>query len=375
MIGSPPLRVLSVFGTRPEAIKMAPVVRALERSPAVTSRICVTGQHREMMARLPDSLAFSANHDLALMRTGQSLPDLTSRMLTELGPVIRAEQPDWVLVQGDTSTALAASLAAFYEGCAIGHVEAGLRTGNMRQPWPEEMNRRLVAPLANFHFAPTERARQNLVRENISDDSVGVTGNTVIDALVLTLAEVRTARQQSRVEPGDDRRLILVTGHRRENLGEGLDALCAALRELAARGDVRIVFPVHLNPRVRDAVHARLGEVDGIELREPLAYADFVDLLDRCHLVITDSGGIQEEAPTLSKPVLVTRTTTERPEAIEAGTARLVGSGEATILDAATRLLDEPDAYDEMSRPHNPYGDGQASQRIVEQLLRLGTRS
>ena len=354
---------------------MAPVVHALEARRDVRSSICITGQHRQMLDPMLELFELRADHDLAVMRPDQSLSELTAAILTGMGPVLEKLRPDWVLVHGDTTTAMAASLAAFYARCRVAHVEAGLRTGDRSLPWPEEMNRRLVAPLAALHFAPTESARENLLAEGIPEERILVTGNTVIDALLHTVARNRADtdwRESMHARwpvLNEARRMILVTGHRRENHGAGLEELCQALARLADRGDVVVVFPVHLNPRVRDTVYRLLGEVSGVELMDPLDYRDFLLFLEACEFIITDSGGIQEEAPSLGKPVLVTRTTTERPEAVRAGLARLVGSDGEAIYQAATTLLDDPDALGSHQAPANPYGDGCAGERIVERLL------
>jgi UDP-N-acetylglucosamine 2-epimerase (non-hydrolysing) len=371
-----PKRILLTFGTRPEAIKMGPVARALrEARDDFEVRVCVTAQHREMLDQVLDLFEIVPDHDLDLMRPGQSLTDVTTRVLAGVGEVIRGWRPDLVMVHGDTTTTFAASLAAFYEKVPVAHVEAGLRTGDIYSPWPEEMNRRLTTAIAVVHFAPTETARANLLAEGVPDARIAVTGNTVIDALQWVVARLRAdpqaaARHQRQfgfLRP--DRRLILVTGHRRENFGPGFERLCQALRDVAMRGDVEIVYPVHLNPNVREPVQRILSDAPGVHLLEPLDYLPFVHLMDRSHFIITDSGGVQEEAPSLGKPVLVMRDTTERPEAVEAGTVKLVGTDRARIVDEAFRLLDSPDAYEGMARAHNPYGDGHAAGRIKGRLL------
>lgn len=367
-------RILTIFGTRPEAIKMAPVVRALRgHDGAVDARVCVTAQHREMLDQELALFGIAPAWDLNLMAPGQDLTDLTSRMLPALRAVLHAWRPDIVLVQGDTTTAFAGALAAFYAHIEVAHVEAGLRTGDRYSPWPEEMNRRLVTALSTVHFAPTARARDNLLAEGVFASQVRVTGNTVIDAL---LGVVETARGTAARDLAARyeflsaaRRLIVVTGHRRENFGRGLESVCRALRRLAERSDVEIVCPVHLNPNVKQPVHEILGRTANIHLLEPLDYLPFVGLLDRAYLILTDSGGIQEEAPSLGKPVLVLRDATERPEAVEAGTVRLVGTDEERIVSEAERLLDDESHYDSMARAHNPYGDGRAAARIVKELL------
>jgi UDP-N-acetylglucosamine 2-epimerase (non-hydrolysing) len=363
--------VLVVFGTRPEAIKMVPVVQALRRLPNVETRMLVTAQHRQMLDQVLDLFEVTPDEDLDLMQPGQDLPGLFARILQGVSDSVTRTRPSLVLVHGDTSTTLAAALAAFYGGVPVGHVEAGLRTGNMRSPWPEEANRRLTAPLAELHFAPTEGARANLVAEGISADSIHVTGNTVIDALVATAARLRqdsglVARMNAQLPALDEgKRTILVTGHRRENFGAGFENLCLALRDLAERGDVELVYPVHLNPNVQKPVNHILGNVPGVHLIPPQDYLPFVNLMMRSALILTDSGGIQEEAPSLGKPVLVSRDTTERPEAVTAGTVRLVGTDRERIVAEASRLLDDTDAYAAMATAHNPFGDGRASARIA----------
>jgi UDP-N-acetylglucosamine 2-epimerase (non-hydrolysing) len=369
-------RILTVFGTRPEAIKMAPVVRALTDSEAIEARVCVTSQHRQMLDQVLDLFAIRPDWDLDLMRAGQSLHDVTAGVLGGLDRVLGDWRPDRVLVHGDTTTTFAASLAAYYRQVPIGHVEAGLRTGNRYSPWPEEMNRRLTGALADLHFAPTARARDNLLRENVPADSVLVTGNTVIDALFAVRARLRgdaalVARLDDRFAFLGEKRLVLVTGHRRESFGDGLRDMCLALADLAARGDITVLYPVHLNPNVKGPVHDILGGRADIHLIEPEDYLPFVYLMDRAALIVTDSGGIQEEAPSLGKPVLVTRDTTERPEAVEAGTVVVTGTDRARIVAEVARLLDDPAHYRRMSHAHNPYGDGRAAARIVAHLEHL----
>jgi UDP-N-acetylglucosamine 2-epimerase (non-hydrolysing) len=369
------LRVLSVFGTRPEAIKMAPVVGALAESPRVDSRVCVTAQHRDMLDQVLGLFGIDPDFDLDVMRSGQDLTDVTVSVLEGLRDVMRAWRPDRVLVHGDTTTTLAASLAAFYERVPTGHVEAGLRSGDPRAPWPEEINRRLTGALADLHFAPTATAAANLQREGVPPARILVTGNTVIDALLEAIERLRgddrlAAAARDAVPFVDpSRRLVLVTGHRRESFGEGFERICRALARLARRDDVQIVYPVHPNPRVQEPVRRILGDEGRVHLIAPLDYLPFVYLMERAALVITDSGGIQEEAPSLGKPVLVMRETTERPEAVAEGTVRLVGTDEDRIVAEAERLLDDPAAYAAMARSHNPYGDGRASGRIVRGLL------
>lgn len=373
-------RVLSIFGTRPEAIKMAPVVRALADAPGIESVVCVTAQHRQMLDQVLALFAIRPDIDLDLMRPGQDLFDVTAAVLLGLRDVLREVRPDLVLVQGDTTTCFAAALAAFYDGIAIGHVEAGLRTGNLRAPFPEEANRTLVSRLAGQHFAPTAEARDNLRREGIPAARITVTGNTVIDALFMVrdrLADFPTAHWQDCFGTPLHGRLsespapvILVTGHRRESFGQGFEDLCAAIRALAmAHPDWTIVYPVHLNPNVQRPVRGRLSDLANVFLIEPLDYLPFVWLMNRATLILTDSGGIQEEAPSLGKPVLVTREVTERPEAVAAGTVRLVGTDHARIIAEVETLLADSTAYDRMARAHNPYGDGRAAARIAQKIL------
>ncbi|MCD9027311.1 UDP-N-acetylglucosamine 2-epimerase (non-hydrolyzing) [Luteimonas sp. BDR2-5] len=371
-------RVLLVFGTRPEAIKMAPVVEALRGMPGIEAMVAVTAQHRQMLDQVLDLFGIMPDDDLDLMQADQRLPDLFARILTGMTDILIRRKPDLVLVHGDTSTTLAVSLAAFYAKIPVGHVEAGLRTGNMDAPWPEEMNRRLTAPLASLHFAPTARARDNLLAEGIDAKRIHVTGNTVIDALLEITARIETdptlqVRLNGRftfLEPG--KRLVLVTGHRRENFGAGMDNICRALADIASARDVQVVYPVHLNPSVREPAQRLLGGHAGVHLLEPMDYLPFVRLMSRAYLILTDSGGIQEEAPALGKPVLVMRDTTERPEAVEAGTVRLVGTSREKIVAETLQLLDDPDAYAAMARAHNPYGDGKAAERIADAIHSSG---
>lgn len=364
-------KVMVVFGTRPEAIKMAPVVSALRAEPKIETLVAVTAQHRQMLDQVLDLFEIFPDDDLDVMEPGQTLPGLFSKILAGMTEVLERRQPDLVLVHGDTSTTLAAALAAFYAKVPVGHVEAGLRTGNIQAPWPEEANRRLTAPLTTLHFAPTERSSTNLLDEGISPTTIHVTGNTVIDALLAVVEKIeRHPALKSELAAqfpflDDSKRLILVTGHRRENFGEGFEQMCSALSDLADRGDTQIVYPVHLNPHVQEPVKRILGDKPGVMLIEPLDYLPFVYLMSRSYLILTDSGGVQEEAPSLGKPVLVMRETTERPEAVDAGTVVLVGTQRERIVDAATSLLDDTVAYERMSRAHNPYGDGRAAQRIA----------
>ncbi|MGM9484160.1 non-hydrolyzing UDP-N-acetylglucosamine 2-epimerase [Roseateles sp. NT4] len=375
------LRILTVVGTRPEAIKLAPVIQRLQAHPDVDHLLCATGQHQQMLAQALQVFGLAPDENLALMQEQPDLNQLAAGTLTGIGQLIRTARPDRIVVQGDTTTAFAAGLAAFHAQVPLAHVEAGLRTGQRDSPWPEEVYRRTLSLLADLHFAPTPWAAAQLRREGIADAAILTTGNTVIDALqwVCTRTDLderleRTLGPALSAELAQGRRLILVTGHRRENLDHGLAATCEALRQLAARGDVDIVFPVHLNPRVRETVATLLTGTSNVHLIEPLDYLGFVALMRRCHHIITDSGGIQEEAPGLGKPVLVTRDTTERPEAIEAGTALLIGQQSAPLVAASTRLLDEPAAYAAMAEARHPFGDGHASERIVTALLQAGAR-
>jgi UDP-N-acetylglucosamine 2-epimerase (non-hydrolysing) len=366
-------RILTVFGTRPEAIKMAPLVRALGVASDIEHRVCVTAQHREMLDQVLALFAIAPDYDFDLMKPGQGLEDITAGVLQSLAPVLEDFRPNIVLVHGDTSTTLAASLSAYYKKIPVGHVEAGLRTGDILAPWPEEVNRKVAGAIASLHFAPTQRSRQNLLAEAVPDAAIEVTGNTVIDALLDVVAmleadEQLTAEFEERFGFARDKRLILVTGHRRESFGDGFDRICKALGRIAARPDVEIVYPVHLNPNVRGPVERHLGRLANVHLIEPQDYLPFVYLMSRAALILTDSGGVQEEAPSLGKPVLVMRETTERPEALEAGTVQLVGTDEDLIVSAANRLLDDDAAYREMSFAHNPYGDGKAADRIVRRL-------
>ena len=370
------MKVLSVFGTRPEAIKMAPVVRALEDHPEFDSQVCVTAQHRDMLDQVIELFALSPDYDLDLMANNQALTHITASVLTGLEAIFAEARPDRVLVHGDTTTTLAASLAAFYRQIPIGHVEAGLRTGDFGAPWPEEMNRNFTDRLCDLHFAPTEGARQNLLREGVPDTGILVTGNTVIDALMDIRGRIDKdpglARTVAASLPQLDagKRLVLVTGHRRESFGDGFDRICTALRRLAdERDEVEIVYPVHLNPNVQEPVRRLLDGRNNIHLLPPLDYLPFVYLMNRSHFIITDSGGIQEEAPSLGKPVLVMREATERPEALEAGTVKLVGIDTDAILGGAAALLDDPVHYNFMAKAINPYGEGKASGRIIQGLL------
>ena len=368
------LTVLSVFGTRPEAIKMAPVVWELRKYPdRVRSVVCITAQHRQMLDQMLDLFRIIPDYDLNLMQERQSLAQLTARVLVALEPVLAEVKPDWILVQGDTTTVMAVSLVAFYHGVKVGHIEAGLRTNNKRAPFPEEINRRITSVIADLHFAPTEHARQALLAEGIPDAAITVTGNTVIDALLW----VRDVMQQhppnlpdGLAEAITGKRLILVTAHRRESFDQGLEQICLALRDLVQyHSDICIVYPVHLNPSVQNPVYRILSDVERVYLIAPLSYASFVWLMDQAHLILTDSGGVQEEAPSLGKPVLVLRGTTERPEGIAAGNACLVGLDCDRIVSQTCDLLTNADRYRQMSLASSPYGDGSAAVHIVESLL------
>ncbi|WP_217897832.1 non-hydrolyzing UDP-N-acetylglucosamine 2-epimerase [Cobetia sp. QF-1] len=369
------MKILTVFGTRPEAIKMAPLALQLAEDERFESRVCVTAQHREMLDQVLGLFELQPDYDLNLMKPGQDLNDITCGILQGLKAVLSDYKPDMILVHGDTATTFAASLAAYYQQIPVGHVEAGLRTGNLYSPWPEEANRKLTGALAAKHFAPTETSRQNLLKENIDSANIHVTGNTVIDALfeVVNKLEEGPLGDELRARFDfleDDKRLVLVTGHRRESFGDGFENICRALAETAkAHPDVQIVYPVHLNPNVREPVNRLLADVDNITLIEPQDYLPFVYLMNRAHIILTDSGGIQEEAPSLGKPVLVMRNTTERPEAVQAGTVKLVGTSVDMITSELTKLLDQPELYRTMSYAHNPYGDGKACQRILDALV------
>ncbi len=383
------IRVLSIFGTRPEAVKMAPVVQALAHTSGIDSLVCVTAQHRQMLDQVLALFDIQPDVDLNLMQPNQNLSSLTAEILTHLDPVLTSLKPDWILVQGDTTTVMASSLAAYYHHILVGHVEAGLRTSDKWQPFPEEINRRLASVVTDLHFAPTDWARQNLIRENIPSSQVIVTGNPVIDALqtvvkmpptpaVLELfRRIAIPYQHSdppqRPSPGSPR-LILVTAHRRENFGQPLEDICSALNELAQtyQDGVRIVYPVHLNPNVQEPVHRILGNTPNVILLDPLDYLPMVQLMRHASLVLTDSGGLQEEAPSFGVPVLVMRLVTERPEGVQAGTVRLVGTDPDVIITQARRLLDDPHAYAEMAQAINPYGDGNSAQRIVNAILAAG---
>ncbi|EGQ9178613.1 non-hydrolyzing UDP-N-acetylglucosamine 2-epimerase [Vibrio alginolyticus] len=371
-----PKKVLTVFGTRPEAIKMAPLVHALATDERFEAKCCVTAQHREMLDQVLELFEITPDYDLNLMQQGQTLNDVTARILLELKPVLQEFKPDVVLVHGDTATTFATSLAAYYEQIPVGHVEAGLRTGNIYSPWPEEANRRLTGSLTKYHFAPTETSKQNLLKENFAEEDISVTGNTVIDALLMVQNKIENdseLNEELRAKfpfLDDSKKLILVTGHRRESFGGGFERICEALAQTAkAHSDVQILYPMHLNPNVREPVNRMLGDTDNVLLIEPQQYLPFIYLMSRAHIILTDSGGIQEEAPSLGKPVLVMRDSTERPEAVEAGTVKLVGTDITKITESLDLLLDDQDEYKKMSFSHNPYGDGKASQRIINAIL------
>jgi UDP-N-acetylglucosamine 2-epimerase len=368
------MRILTVYGTRPEAIKLAPVALALKTDSFIESAVCVTGQHRQMLDQVNGLFEIVPDYDLNLMKPGQSLTHITTAALEGIGDILDSYKPDWVIVQGDTSTAFAGALASFYRKIKVAHVEAGLRTGNMLSPWPEEGNRKLIGQITTVHFPPTETSANNLRREAVPEKDIVVTGNTVIDALKWVANKLDTvpafrADYDARFNFLDrNKRLILITGHRRENFDGGLENVCKALRRLAERGDVELVYPVHLNPNVQATAKEVLGNHPAVHLIDPQDYLPFVYLMQRSALIVTDSGGIQEEAPGLGKPVLVTRDTTERPEAVEAGTARLIGTSEQALVDHATELLDTPSSYAQMAQAKNPFGDGYAAQRILAHL-------
>lgn len=369
------LRVLSIFGTRPEAVKMAPVVKLLAETPGIESRVCVTAQHRQMLDQVLNLFGICPDIDLNLMRPGQSLAQLTADILTHLDPVLRDLRPDWVLVQGDTTTVMTAALLSFYHRVRVGHVEAGLRTLDRYQPFPEEINRRIAGVVADLHFAPTEHSRQNLLKENVPPEAIIVTGNPVIDALQSIASLPAPPEAQAlldRLGIGvNGKQLVLVTAHRRENFGQGIENICHALRTLAETypGRLELLYPVHLNPQVQEPVYRLLGDVPNITLVPPQEYLTMVHLMKNAVLVLTDSGGIQEEATSLGKPTLVLREVTERPEGVEAGVLRLVGTDTRRIVSEARRLLDDEAAYRIMSQAANPFGDGKAASRIVKALL------
>lgn len=369
------MKVLTVFGTRPEAIKMAPLVLALQNEPKIESKVCVTAQHREMLDQVLELFKIKPDYDLDIMKPGQDLYDITSKILLGLRDVLNEFKPDWVLVHGDTTTTFAASMAAFYSQVKVGHIEAGLRTGNLSSPWPEEANRTLTSVLTTKHFAPTQASADNLLREHISADNIYITGNTVIDALLQVKNDVlaKPKVQQQMVERFSgvlDKPYVLVTGHRRESFGGGFERICESISQLAIKyPHFNFVYPVHLNPNVQEPVKRLLADKANVKLITPQDYLPFVFLMDRSHLILTDSGGVQEEAPSLGKPVLVMRDTTERPEAVVAGTVKLVGTDVNKIVDSVSELIENTVLYKEMSVAHNPYGDGLSCQRIVNGLL------
>lgn len=368
-------KVLLVFGTRPEAIKMAPLVKAFEKEKNIISKVCVTAQHREMLDQVLDMFDIKPDYDLNIMKAGQDLFDVTTNVLLGLKDVLNDFNPDVVLIHGDTTTTSASSLAAFYNKIKVGHVEAGLRTGDIYSPWPEEANRQITGVLANYHFAPTTTSENNLLKENKNPNDIIVTGNTVIDALFLALDKIeKNANLKSKIVDSinsqyklqDNKKIILVTGHRRENFGQGFVNICEALKTLALNNpEIDIVYPVHLNPNVQKPVNEILSNTPNVYLIEPLQYEQFIYMMNKSYFIITDSGGVQEEAPSLGKPVLVMRDTTERPEAVDAGTVKLVGTNKEVIIKEAQKLLDNKEEYEKMSKAHNPYGDGKACERIV----------
>jgi UDP-N-acetylglucosamine 2-epimerase (non-hydrolysing) len=370
------IKNLIIFGTRPEAIKMAPLVKQFRKEETFDTKVCVTAQHREMLDQVLDFFEIKPDYDLDLMKPNQNLYTLTTDIILGLKPILEDYQPDYVYVHGDTTTTMAASIAAFYSGAKICHVEAGLRTNNKLSPFPEEINRQLTGRIADFHFAPTQQSKNNLVLENVCKDSIIVTGNTVIDALLESKEKVNLI-ENSEIEKlktivDTSKKLILVTGHRRENHGQGFINICEALKEIALNNkDVQIIYPVHLNPNVKEPVYKILGNIDSIHLIDPLAYPAFVWLMNQSYLIITDSGGVQEEAPSLGKPVLVMRDTTERPEAVDAGTVILVGTNKEKIVNQCNDLLNDTIKYKKMSGLHNPYGDGKACKRIAEHIILL----
>lgn len=363
-------KILTIFGTRPEAIKLFPVVQALSARTGLETLTCVTAQHREMLDQVLDIADIQPDFDLDLMKANQSLDDLTSRLLTGIGKILDETKPQRVVVQGDTATAMCGALAAYYRQIPVSHVEAGLRSYNIYHPWPEEVNRKIIGTIADQHFAPTQTSADALKKENIPAEQIYITGNTVIDALLITVDKFNDPKSLDSNLTGlykkfSDRKIIGVTSHRRENLGDGLTNIASALRTIAKRDDVALIFPVHLNPKVRAIMQDSLGDLDNVAMIEPLDYPNFVSLLNHCNFMMTDSGGVQEEAPALGKPVLVMRDTTERPEGVEAGTAKLVGTDKDVILAEANRLLDDEAHYLAMARAHNPFGDGTASRKIA----------
>jgi len=371
------INILLVFGTRPEAIKMAPLVHNLEQDDRFNSKVCVTAQHREMLDQVLELFDIRPDYDLNLMKSGQDLTDVTCGILQGLKPVLAEFKPEYVLVHGDTATTLSTTLAAYYQQIKVGHVEAGLRTGNIYSPWPEEGNRKLTGAITDLHFAPTENSKNNLLKENVTEDKIIITGNTVIDALLEVIEKLETNNDlKASLEEqfnflNHDKRLVLITGHRRESFGGGFERICEAIAQMAkAFPDVEFVYPMHLNPNVREPVNRLLKGLTNVFLIEPLDYLPFVYLMNKSYVLLTDSGGIQEEAPSLGKPVLVMRDTTERPEAVDAGTVKLVGTSVETIVTELTELLSSDESYVKMSFAHNPYGDGKACQRIADTLAK-----
>lgn len=371
------IKNLIIFGTRPEAIKMAPLIHAFNKhSEIFTTKVCLTAQHREMLDQVMEFFELEADYDLNLMRPNQTLNGLTSDILLGLKPILEEYQPDYVYVHGDTTTTMASALAAFYSGVKICHVEAGLRTYNLQSPFPEEMNRQVTGIISDFNFAPTQDSAQNLLEEGKKESSIFVTGNTVIDALMYGIEKVKSSSFEDQEIKNlekiidTEKKLILVTGHRRENHGEGFIRICESLKHIAEQNpEVQIIYPVHLNPNVKEPVYKILSGIENISLISPLAYPAFIWLMEKSYLIITDSGGVQEEAPSLGKPVLVMRDTTERPEAVDAGTVILVGTDKEKIISKTSRLLTDQNFYDNMSKTHNPYGDGKASDRIVKFII------
>lgn len=379
------LKVMTIFGTRPEAVKLAPVIKKLEEyKNEFQSVICVTAQHRQMLDQVLELFNIKPDYDLNIMKPNQSLFELTSNVLLNIQPILEKEKPDIILVQGDTTTVFVASLAAFYLKIKIGHVEAGLRTFNKFSPFPEEMNRKITTCMADLHFAPTDTSKNNLLLEQTPEKDIYVTGNTVIDALFLTIEKLKNDEANNnfsekvkgisdlikKINPDNNKKVILLTGHRRENFGQGFENICHGVKEIANNPDVEIIYPVHLNPNVREPVMRIIGNEKNIHLIEPLDYEPFVYLMSKSYIILTDSGGVQEEAPSLGKPVLVMRDTTERPEAVLAGTVKLVGTDKDLLVSETNKLLNDENAYKAMSMAHNPYGDGKASQRIIDALLK-----
>ena len=364
------MKILTVFGTRPEAIKMAPIVQLLKKTSQIESRVCVTAQHRQMLDQVLDLFQIKPDYDLDLMKDGQTLAQLTAGIFTHLDPILDEYKPDWVLAVGDTTTVVTTCQLAFYHRIKFGHVEAGLRTHNKWHPYPEEINRRLATTMADMHFAPTTWSQENLLREGVDESSIFVTGNPVIDALNYVSAQQTPKEAEDILAPYKNKRIILTTAHRRENFGQPLENVCHALKQLASRNDVQIIYPVPLNPNVQDPVKRILGDVKNITLLPPLDYLPLVHLMKHATLILTDSGGIQEEAPAFGKPVLVLRETTERPEGVDAGVLKLVGTETDHIIREATRLLDDESAYEKMAKASNPFGDGHAAQHIVDALIK-----